>query len=143
MSGILRQVISAQLSAARAFSTTTPLQELRKLSRVRVVDNSSLGRAAAVAGKPARVLHVYNKEGVARLGDKVLLAVRGQKKRAYVVGVRQRQRPGVPRFDTNNVVLVEDSGTPLGTRVTAPIPSMLRSQEGDLVKILSLATKFV
>ena len=124
-------------------STTSCLQELRKLARVRVVDNSSLGRAATVAGRPARVIHVYNKQEVAHLGDKVLLAIKGQKKRAYVVGVKQKQKPGVPRFDSNNVVLVEDNGSPVGTRITVPVPSMLRGKEGDFTKILSIATKFV
>ena len=124
-------------------STTTCLQELRKLARVRVVDNSSLGRAAAVSGRPARIIHVYNKQEVARLGDKVLLAIKGQKKKAYVVGVKQKQKPGVPKFDTNNVVLIEDNGSPVGTRITVPIPSALRSKDGDFIKIMSLATKFV
>ncbi|XP_076443148.1 large ribosomal subunit protein uL14m-like [Babylonia areolata] len=143
MNGICRQVMSAQFLAARGFSTTACLQELRKLARVRVVDNSSLGRAATVAGRPARIIHVYNKQGVASLGDKVLLAIKGQKKRAYVVGVKQSQKAGVPKFDSNNVVLVEDNGAPVGTRITVPIPSMLRSKEGDFTKILSLSTKFV
>jgi len=71
------------------------------------------------------------------------LAIKGQKKRAYVVGVKQKQKPGVPRFDSNNVVLIEDNGTPVGTRITVPVPSTLRSKEGDFTKILSLATKFV
>lgn len=108
-----------------------------------MVDNSSLGRAAAVAGRPARIIHVYNKQSVAHLGDRVLVAIKGQKKQAYVVGVKQKQKPGVPRFDTNNIVLIEDNGSPVGTRITVPIPSTLRSREGDFTKILSLATKFV
>ncbi|KAK7504311.1 hypothetical protein BaRGS_00004615 [Batillaria attramentaria] len=123
--------------------TTNCLQELRKLARVRVVDNSALGRAATVAGKPARIIHVYNKQEVACLGDKVLLAIKGQKKRAYVVGCKQKQQPNIPRFDSNNVVLVEDNGSPVGTRITVPIPSALRAKEGDFTKILSLATRFV
>lgn len=113
------------------------------MARVKVVDNSALGREAVAAGKPARIIHVYNKKEVAYLGDKVLLAIRGQKKKAYLVGLKQKQKPNVPRFDSNNVVLVDDSGSPLGTRITVPIPSKLRSKEGDFTKILSLATKFV
>lgn len=124
-------------------STTQCLQELRKLARVRVVDNSALGRAAVAIGKPARIIHVYNKREVGYLGDKVLLAIKGQKKHAYIVGLKQKQKPNIPRFDSNNVVLVEENGTPVGTRLTAPIPSVLRNKEGDFTKILSLATRFV
>ena len=107
------------------------------------MDNSALGRAAAVAGRPPRVIQVYNKTQVATIGDKVLLAIKGQKKKAYVVGVKQNQKSGVPKFDTNNVVLIEDNGSPSGTRITVPVPSMLRARSGDFTKLLSLATKFV
>lgn len=140
---LCRTLPLSQSVTHRYFSTTNCLQELRKLARVRVVDNSALGRAATVAGKPARIIHVYNKQEVAHLGDKVLLAIKGQKKRAYVVGCKQKQRPNVPKFDSNNVVLIEDNGTPVGTRITVPIPSDLRGKEGDFTKILSIATRFV
>ena len=108
-----------------------------------MVDNSQLGRAADLAGKPARCIHVYNKKGVGTIGDKVLVAIRGQKKRAYIVGVKQKQKAGVPKFDSNNIVLVEDNGTPTGTRVRVPIPSKLRGEKGEFSKILAIATKFV
>ncbi len=44
------------------------------------------------------------------LGDKVLVAIKGQKKKAVIVGVKQKQRPLVPKFDSNNIVLIEDNG---------------------------------
>ena len=125
------------------FSTTPVLGEIRKLSRLRVVDNSIIGREAELAGKPARCIHVYNKKGVGKLGDKVLVAIRGQKKRGYLVGLKQKQETMVPRFDSNSIVLVEDNGTPTGTRIRVPIPSILRSKTGDMTKILSLATRFI
>ena len=125
------------------YSTTARTDQVIKLTRLRVVDNSQLGRAAELAGKPARCIHVYNKKGVGTLGDKVLVAIRGQKKRAYIVGVKQKQKACVPKFDSNNIVLVEDNGTPTGTRVRVPIPSMLRGEKGEFSKILAIATKFV
>ncbi|XP_005100955.1 39S ribosomal protein L14, mitochondrial [Aplysia californica] len=127
-----------------AFSTTSKLLEVRLLSRMRIVDNSAIGRAAAEIGKPPRVIHVYNKKQVGHLGDKVLVTVKGEMRRAYIVGLKQKQRPNVPRTDTNNIVLVDDNGNPLGNRVLVPIPSALRAnKKGDLTKVLSLATKFV
>ena len=125
------------------FSTTSPLNELRKLARVKVVDNSMLGRRSVLSGKRPRIIHVYNHNNIGRLGDKVLVAIMGQKKKAYIVGCKQRQGSHVPRFDSNNVVLVEDNGTPTATRIRMPIPSKLRGKDGDFTKILSIATKFV
>jgi len=131
------------INCLRGFRTTCEQSQIQKLTRFRVVDNSNIGRAAELAGKPAKCIHVYNKTGIGFIGDKVLVAIQGQKKRAYVVGLRQKQKPFVPRFDTNNIVLVEDNGTPTGTRIRVPIPSCLRGQKGDFTKILAIATKFV
>ena len=117
--------------------------ELRLRSRVRIVDNSALGKSASAAGKPAKIMHIYTPSGVGKVGDKVMVNVMGQKKRGYIVGCRQKQNTLVPRFDTNNVVLIEDNGAPTATRITHPIPSVLRGREGDFTKIISIATKFV
>lgn len=119
------------------------MRHLIKLSSVKVVDNSKLGQKAVLAGKKVKILQVYNKPGIGKIGDKVLVSVAGEKKKAYIVGCRQKQKPMVPRFDSNNVVLVEENGTPTGTRIRVPIPSCLRGQEGDFTKILSIATKYV
>ena len=117
------------------------------MSRVSIVDNSMLGRKAVLSGKPAKIIHVYKKGNPKRvrafIGDKVLLAIMGQKKKAYIVGCVQKQQSNIPRFDTNNAVLVEDNGTPTATRIRVPIPSVLRAKDGDFTKILSIATKFV
>ena len=124
-----------------SFSTSSPLSHLILLSRVRVVDNSALG-AAAAANKPARVIHVYNKTRVGKIGDKVLLAIMGQKKKALIVGVKQYGQRMTPKFDSNNVILLEDTGNPTGTRITVPIPSHLRKRE-DLAKVFAITSKFV
>ena len=47
------------------------MSEIQKMTRLRVVDNSAIGHAAEVAGKPAKCIHVYTKNGIGRLGDKV------------------------------------------------------------------------
>ena len=114
-----------------------------KLTRLKVVDNSNIGREADLSGKPAKCIHVYRKTGVGTIGDKLLVAIKGQKKKAYIVGTKQTQKSFVPRFDSNNIVLVEDNGVPTGTRVRVPIPSILRGKQGDFSKIISIATKFV
>ncbi|XP_062584547.1 large ribosomal subunit protein uL14m-like [Saccostrea cucullata] len=128
----------------RKFSTTTSLNELRLLSRVKVVDNSKIGRNAKQSGRPVRIIHVYNKTHVGRLGDRVLVTIEHEKKKGYIVGCKQNQQPLIPKFDSNNIVLVDDNGQPLGTRIRTPIPSCLRSNtDPNFVKLLSLATTFV
>jgi large subunit ribosomal protein L14 len=80
-----------------------------------------------------------------------MVAVKGQKKKAVIVGVKQKQQPFVPKFDSNNIVLIEDNGTPIGTRIHAPIPTVLRktlkdrsvAKVIDFSKLLAIATKFV
>jgi large subunit ribosomal protein L14 len=79
----------------------------------------------------------------AGVGDKVLLAIKGQKMHALVVGVKAHGAPFVPRFDTNNVVLLDDKGNPAGNRIEVPIPTMLRKFKKDHSKLLSIATRFV
>ncbi|XP_064487741.1 large ribosomal subunit protein uL14m-like [Ornithodoros turicata] len=95
-------------------------------------------------GKPPRVIHVYNKKHLAGIGDKVLLAIKGQKKQGYVVGCKhKKQEPLRPRFDTNNVILLDDLGNPLGTRILVPLPSMLRADKARFSKVLALCSRFV
>ena len=67
----------------------------------------------------------------------------GQKKKALIVGDAMPGPPMTPRFDSNNVVLLEDNGNPTGTRIKAPIPSSLRRLQGEHSKILALAQLFV
>ena len=86
--------------------------------------------------------HQNKKNGtVGKLGDRVLVAVLGQKKKGIIVGMKQKQRHAIPRYctvlycnvlhctvlyctvqyaipryDSNNIVLIEDNGNPTGNR---------------------------
>lgn len=85
------------------------------------------------------------------LGDKVLVAIKGEKKKGILVGLKQNQKTKVPKFDSNNLVLIDDNGSPLGTRIHVPIPTVLRtilkgktfSKGADYTKLLGIASKFV
>ena len=41
------------------------------------------------------------------------MAIKGQKKKAVIIGVKQKQKPLIPKFDSNNIVLIEDNGNSL------------------------------
>lgn len=102
-------------------------------------------------GKPPRCIHIYNKKGIGTIGDKILVAIKGEKVKAIIVGCVKEQKPNIPRFDSNNIVLIDDNGTPLGTRINVPIPIVLRtilkektfSKGADYTKLLAIASNYV
>lgn len=134
----------------RNFSTSNVTCEVQKQTRLRIVDNSEIGRQVMSEGKRPRIIHVYNKSGIGRLGDTVLVAIKGEKRKGILVGLKQKQDVKVPRFESNNLVLIDNTGNPLGTRITVPIPYILRTitkskttRKIDYTKLLAIATKFV
>ncbi|KAM9558654.1 large ribosomal subunit protein uL14m isoform 1-T1 [Salvelinus alpinus] len=138
-SGFLAQLSS--LTHHKAFSVSAAATAIQKMTRVRVVDNSPLGNTPW--HRSPRVIHVYTKNGVGKVGDRVLLAIKGGKKKALIVGHKMPGERMNPRFDSNNVVLIEDNGNPTGTRIKVPLPTHLRKMEGDYSKLLAIASRFV
>lgn len=59
MSSLALRLCSA---ASRGFHTSAALHEVRMMTRLRVVDNSELGKLAMAEGKPPRIICVYNKQ---------------------------------------------------------------------------------
>lgn len=98
------------LTIYRGFHTTSICNEIRLLSKLRVVDNSPIGKAAMAEGRPPKCIHVYNPLRIGRTGDRVLMACKGEKVKGIIVGLKKPEGPFVPRFDTNNVVLIDDFG---------------------------------
>ncbi|KAI1303145.1 39S ribosomal protein L14, mitochondrial [Halotydeus destructor] len=126
----------------RCLSTSPSCGQIYLLTRMRVVDNSAIGKQAMLEGKPPKVIHWYARRKAGLIGDKVMVAIKGLKKKGYIVGVTQRQAAMKPRTDSNNLVLVDDTGNPLGTRVLAPIPHHLR-RVPEMAKIIAISSKFV
>uniref|UniRef100_A0A915PZ36 Large ribosomal subunit protein uL14m n=1 Tax=Setaria digitata TaxID=48799 RepID=A0A915PZ36_9BILA len=133
--------------------TRPPSTGIERRTRLLVVDNSALGKEANTSGKLAYCIDVYKSGGRkkhmphARLGDKILVAIRGEMKQAFVVGAKihtHYRKHAIPSTDTNNIVLLDDEGNPLGTRVLMPIPAILQRKRANLQfsKILSIATKY-
>jgi len=137
--------------SARGLHTTPALAQIQKMTRLRCVDNSTIGKQAMLEGKPPKVIQVYSKRKYGLPGDKVLCTVKGHMIKGILVGCHQDQLPFRPKFDSNNVVLISNDGSPLGTRILAPIPTHVRRRLKDLsrpkgadyTKLLSICTKYV
>ena len=83
-----------------------------------------------------------NKRQTADVGDVIKVAVRGETCRALIVGTRKPKGDNmVPRYDNNNIVLVDENLAPLGTRIRGPIPNILRKQRDKYSKVFSYCFK--
>lgn len=109
-----------------------------------VADNSGAKKVQCI-----KVLGGYRRR-YARVGDIIVASVKnavpegqvkkGNKVRAVVVRTRKetkRSDGSCIRFDQNAVVLINNQGEPLGTRIFGPVARELRWK--DFTKIISLA----
>lgn len=111
-----------------------------------VADNSG--------ARSVRVFRIYGGSHVksASIGDVVLCAVKdaipnakvkkGDAVKCVIVRVAKalnRADGSTVRFDDNAVVLINDDGTPRGTRVFGPVARELREKGDKFMKIISLA----
>lgn len=53
----------------RNFHASVVCNHIIKLTRLRVVDNSEIGKQAMAEGKPPRCIHIYNKKGIGTIGE--------------------------------------------------------------------------
>ena len=133
-------------SAVSTSSSGSVLHRMRsgiqKLTRVKLADNSPLSAPYRI---PAKCIHVYNKKKAANVGDKILVAARGQMKKAVVVATKVPVHGTNPRvrYDDNYVVLVNDKNEPIGTRIKIPLPSTLRHLSHRYSKVLALCKRFI
>jgi large subunit ribosomal protein L14 len=115
---------------------------IQLLSRLEVADNTG-------AKKVRMIRRIGQNKKTASVGDIIVCHVRessteasvkkGTVVRAVVVRTRapMRRRDGsYLRFDENAVVIVNDDGTPKGTRIFGPVARELRQK---YMKIISLA----
>lgn len=113
-----------------------------------VADNTGARKASLIG-----VLHAKGRL-CARIGDLVRVNIKesapdaaikkGDKAKGIVIRTKAAiRRPDgtYVRFDTNAVVIVDDTGNPRGTRVFGPVARELRNME--YMKIVSLAPEVV
>ena len=119
-----------------------------------VPTETNLAVADNSGARSVRIFRLYggSKRKSANIGDVVLCAVKdaipnGKIKKGDVVkGVIVRTKKGVARpdgsyvkFDDNAVVIINEDGSPKGTRVFGPIARELRDKGEGYMKIVSLA----
>eukprot|EP00794_Sanderia_malayensis_P015181 gene15181-16743_t len=117
-------------------------REITKLTSFNVVDNSKLGQKTRRYKKPY-LIGFYRKRKTADIGDVIKVAVQGRPCKALVVATRKPKSQPIPRFDNNNIVLLDDNLAPLGTRIKGPIPAILRKKRDKFSKVIALASRFV
>ncbi|CDW56000.1 39S ribosomal protein L14 [Trichuris trichiura] len=140
-------------SRREAFITSAPLLWIHLKTRFRAVDNSAISKQAMLAGRPPYCINVYrdgrmgSKARRGRLGDKILVALKGEMRRAFIVGWKMHHKQivhGIPRSDSNNIVVLNPDGNPAGTKVMVPIPACLAaSKDPTLQKIVAMADTLV
>ena len=113
-----------------------------------VADNTGARKASAIG-----VLHAKGKR-CAKVGDIIRVNIKesapnaaikkGEVTKAVIVRTKYpiRRTDGTyVRFDSNAVVIIDDTGNPKGTRVFGPVARELRTME--YLKIISLAPEVV
>ncbi len=119
---------------------------VQNLSRLVVADNS--GAKVVMAFR----LLGGSKRKFANIGDIIICSVKSAapnsdiKKGQIVKAVVVRSKKGITRangshisFDDNAVVIINDDGSPKGTRVFGPVARELREKGEGYMKIVSLA----
>lgn len=117
------------------------------LTRLRIVDNSKY--AMANKRKGAKVIQVYSPTQKGQVGDVCKVTINGEMHKALIVGQKLGMGVMKARMDTNNAILLDDDLNPVGTRITAPLPSWLRGykqrtrHQVSMSKVIALTGKFV
>jgi len=121
---------------------------IQQETNLEIVDNTG--------GKTCRCFKVLkgSKRRYASVGDVIVVSIKsadpkgmvkkGEVHKAVVVrtaGYIRRSDGSCLRFDKNSCVLLDDKGSPRGTRIFGPIPREVR--EAGFVKITSLAPEVI
>ncbi len=121
-----------------------------------IIDHTYLDVADNTGAKKVMCIKVLGGAGkkTATVGDKIVIVIKsaapsskvkkGDVHKAIIVRVKKkllREDGTFISFDTNSVVLIDQKGEPLGTRVFGPVVRELRNNVSS--KILSLAPEIL
>ena len=111
------------------------------LTKLKLVDNSDNAKKVTKFDKPYCIKLPKNNK-VGKFGDVIKIAHRGKVHNALIVSNRKPSK-WLPRYDSSNVILLNDKLEPVGTRIIGPLPSAIRRKEGQYSKVIAIATKFI
>lgn len=117
-------------------------------TNLKVADNSGAKRVQCI-----KVLGGSRKK-IGSVGDTIVVAIKeclprkkikkGDVKRAIIVRTKKaisRKDGSTVSFDSNAVVLINEQGLPIGTRVLGPVTKELRKK--NMIRIISLASNVI
>lgn len=111
------------------------------LTKLKLVDNSDNAKRVTRLDQPYCIKLPKNNK-VAGFGEVIKIAHRGKVHNALIVSNRKPSKK-LPRYDTHNIILLNDKLDPVGTRIIGPLPSALRKMRGEYSKVIAMATKFI
>ena len=123
------------------FPLVLPRCNVILLTKLKLVDNSENAKKVTRLDQPYCIKLPKNKK-VARFGDIITIAHRGKVHKALLVSNRQTSKR-LPRYDSHNIILLDDKLQPIGTRIIGPLPSALKKRQGEFSKVIALASKFI
>ena len=112
------------------------------LTEFNCLDNSELGQQTKRYRKPY-LIGFYRKRRTADIGDIIKVAVKGKPCKALVVTTRKQKQDMIPRYDRNNIVLVDDNLVPLGGKIKGPMSTELRKYKAKYPKVFSQIKRYV
>lgn len=118
-----------------------PQRGVGLLTRLRIVDNSENAKKVTRLDRPYCIKLPRNSK-VAGFGEIITIAHLGKVHKALIVSNRKPSKR-LPRYDTHNIILLNDKLEPVGTRILGPLPSVLRKRNRDLSKVIAISTKFI
>ena len=118
-----------------------PRRMVGLLTRLTIVDNSENSKKVTRLDRPYCIKLPKNSR-VAKFGQVITIAHLGKVHKALIVSNRMPSKR-LPRYDTHNIILLNDKREPVGTRIIGPLPSIMRKRERDFSKVIAIATKFI
>ena len=140
-----RARIQLNLSLLHSIRSPSLLLQPRRmvglLTKLKLVDNSENAKKVTKLDRPYCIKLPKNSR-VAGFGEVITIAHLGKVHKALIVSNRMPSKR-LPRYDTHNIILLNDKREPVGTRIMGPVPSVIRKRDRELSKVIAIATKFI
>lgn len=117
-----------------------PARTVILLTKFKFVDNTENSKKVKRTDQPYCIKLPKNSK-VAKFGDVVKIAHLGKVHNALIISNRKMSKQ-LPRYDSHNIILLNEKKEPVGTRIRGPVPSALR-KKGQHSKVIAMASRFI